>query len=388
MNSKKGKPIPAPKMNSTNLYVTTTQIIMKSDPRNPNSWQDLYRLVPYLRNSLCCVVCLDLLVDPLTPTIAQCQHHLCSPCKGGGAKKIKPACEGCKDCKDYTENKRLRILLQCYKKMCISLVNSPLFKSIKMQASQPGTGFERGASNLILLIKEGALFEDDYKSKGGLPKSAYSILPCIYTNSASTQNIQPQVKDNKNVVLNSNVQNRTSFYSVLYPGTGSKITLKRKQKDGAGSISKVPTANKQKEFTEKASTAMFHFSKKFEGYKLITYSIFKKPCTVKPKKGCRCGNATATPGKLTCCGQRCPCYVDSKPCIECKCRGCRNPHRMDGQKVMPHIPELQQMQLVPTTQQPVLSPDVQSVKIEGIDLDAQFTTFETMGMNQHFKTYK
>lgn len=64
--------------------------------------------------------------------------------------------------------------------------------------------------------------------------------------------------------------------------------------------------------------------------------MFKKPpakCTVKQKKGCRCGNATATPGKLTCCGQRCPCYVESKACIECKCRGCRNPHTPDGGKV-------------------------------------------------------
>lgn len=51
------------------------------------------------------------------------------------------------------------------------------------------------------------------------------------------------------------------------------------------------------------------------------------------RKGCRCGNATATPGKLTCCGQRCPCYVESKACIECRCRGCRNPHRPGGRKV-------------------------------------------------------
>ncbi|XP_018578752.1 E3 ubiquitin-protein ligase MSL2 [Anoplophora glabripennis] len=366
MNSKEKPPIPVPKMNATNLYATTTQIVMKSDPKNPNSWQDLYRLVPYLRNSLCCVVCSNLLVDPLTPTIAQCQHHLCRPCKGG-RKKIKPACEGCKECKDYTENKRLRILLQCYKKMCVWLIHSPLFKSITMQASQPGTGFERGASNLIMLIKEGAAFQDDYKSNGGLPKSAYSILPCIYTNSANTQGVHSQVgKDNKNLVLNSNMQNRTSFYSVLYPGNGSKITLKRKQKDSLGN-SKSGT-NRQREYAEKA--------------------VFKKPCTVKPKKGCRCGNATATPGKLTCCGQRCPCYVDSKPCLECKCRGCRNPHRMDGQKVMPHIPELQQIQLVQSTPPPVLSQDVQSVKIEGIDLETQFTAFDSMNMNQHFKTYK
>jgi hypothetical protein len=45
------------------------------------------------------------------------------------------------------------------------------------------------------------------------------------------------------------------------------------------------------------------------------------------KRGCRCGLATPNPGKLTCCGQRCPCYVDGKGCFDCKCRGCRNPHR-------------------------------------------------------------
>ncbi|CAH1980566.1 unnamed protein product [Acanthoscelides obtectus] len=365
----KEKTIPVPKMNATNLYVTTTQIIMKSDPKNPNSWQDLYRLVPYLRNSLCCVVCSYLLVDPLTPTIAQCQHHLCRSCKGG-RKKIKPACEGCKECNDYTDNKRLRILLQCYKKMCLSLINSPLFNSINIQASHPGNGFERGASNLIHLIKEGACFAAEYTSNGGLPKSAYSILPCVYTNSSIIQSNQsrPTNNDNRNALLNSNVQNK-SFYSVLYPGSGSKITLKRKQKDTATSSTKAHfTPTRQKEFTEKA--------------------LFKKPCNVKPKKGCRCGNATATPGKLTCCGQRCPCYVDSKACLECKCRGCRNPHRVDGQKVMPHIPELQQIQIVSSTQPPVLAPDIQDVKIEGFDLDTSFTTFDQIGLDQNFKTYK
>lgn len=62
--------------------------------------------------------------------------------------------------------------------------------------------------------------------------------------------------------------------------------------------------------------------------------------TANKRRGCRCGNATPTPGKLTCCGQRCPCYVDSKSCIGCKCRGCRNPHRPGGGKVRPIIPEL------------------------------------------------
>lgn len=74
------------------------------------------------------------------------------------------------------------------------------------------------------------------------------------------------------------------------------------------------------------------------------------------RRGCRCGNATPTPGKLTCCGQRCPCYVDSKSCIGCKCRGCRNPHRPDGGKVRPVIPELACYEIQVADETPRLSP--------------------------------
>ncbi|XP_019867370.1 E3 ubiquitin-protein ligase MSL2 isoform X2 [Aethina tumida] len=360
------------KMNSTSLYITTTQIILKSEPNNPSTWQDLYRLVPYLRNSLCCVVCGNLLVDPLSPGIGRCQHHLCRRCKGG-RKRIKPACSFCKDNVDYTENKSLRILLQCYKKMCSSLINSPIFRGLKEQANKTqATGVERGAGNLILLIREGASFHDEYTSSGGLPKSTYSILPCVYTNS-STQTLQPTVTSEptpNNVITSNNVQSRPSLYSVLY-GSGNKITIKRKPKESTEVKNKCATV--KKEVGEKA--------------------VFKKPpskCNVKPKRGCRCGNATATPGKLTCCGQRCPCYVDGKACIECKCRGCRNPHRPDGNKVRPHIPELSQIQYLPTPQiqQPTivdqdLYRDMHNV-VKINNLDPSYTSFDS----QRFKTYK
>jgi len=50
------------------------------------------------------------------------------------------------------------------------------------------------------------------------------------------------------------------------------------------------------------------------------------------KGGCRCGLATQTPGQLTCCGQRCPCYVGGERCVDCRCRGCRNPYDEYGNK--------------------------------------------------------
>ncbi len=61
----------------------------------------------------------------------------------------------------------------------------------------------------------------------------------------------------------------------------------------------------------------------------------RKRVNKKPKpKGCRCGLATPNPGKLTCCGQRCPCYAAFKGCCpDCRCRGCRNPR-----KLVPDLP--------------------------------------------------
>lgn len=351
-------------MNSTSLYVTTNQIILKGNPDIPSTWQDLYRLLPYLRNSLCCVVCCNLLISPLTPTTGKCQHHLCNKCKGG-KKKIKPACVWCKECLSYTENKQLRTLLQCYKKMCIFLLNSNIYKNLIEASKVPATGVERGAGNLLILIKEGAMFQDHYECNVGLSKDVYSILPCVYTNS-STQTLQncQIIEGKKNIIINPKNTNGTPVYSVMYAGTGNKITIKRKPKDHLEKQQGL-----KKDSNEKA--------------------VFKKPpskCVVKQRKGCRCGNATATPGKLTCCGQRCPCYVDSKACVECKCRGCRNPHTPDGNKVinLPHVinqykeqqsKPIQQLQAINSREIPVL----QHVKIE---LDANLTIEQ---LNEHLK---
>lgn len=42
---------------------------------------------------------------------------------------------------------------------------------------------------------------------------------------------------------------------------------------------------------------------------------------------CRCGSgAKRAPGNLTCLGQRCACYKEGRPCLNCKCHGCKNPN--------------------------------------------------------------
>lgn len=182
------------------------------------------------------------------------------------------------------------------------------------------------------------------------------------------------------------VSNGSTMYSVLYAGNGNKITIKRKA-DPPHVQRRATLHTLDKEGHIKLAKTIADNSSGLTGFKLpqtstttmvtsVTTSIGAQQQNIASvggvsgggsgtsnnssnstasskqnakqllkRRGCRCGNATATPGKLTCCGQRCPCYVDSKSCIDCKCRGCRNPHRADGMKVRPHIPELQNLEI-------------------------------------------
>ncbi|KAJ0182464.1 hypothetical protein K1T71_001833 [Dendrolimus kikuchii] len=323
-------------MNATSLYVSTCRLIILADAADKSSWTDLFRLVPYLRQSLSCTVCGNLLKEPYTPTSSGCQHHVCKKCKGG-RKKLKPSCSWCKDYEKYTENLQLRILLQCYKKLCEYFMGTDVYKTL-LDEDEIAAGVNGGtvaSSGLIDLIQEGAGFSDDYKSTAGLSKSAYSILPCVYTNSASTQtqaassSSSGDTRSSKDSPNSRTTSNGSPLYSVMYAGSGNKITIKRKAVDELDSS---PTEQPPKE----GKSNQLGFKKP---------SNRTRSSASSKRKGCRCGNATATPGKLTCCGQRCPCYVESKPCTECKCKGCRNPHRPDGMKVRPHIPQLDSLQL-------------------------------------------
>ncbi|XP_055858611.1 E3 ubiquitin-protein ligase MSL2 [Episyrphus balteatus] len=401
-------------MNAISLYVSTSRIILQHDPStHDQKISDLYRLVPYLRQSISCAVCGRLLKDPFAPKESKCQHNVCRLCVRG-RKNIRPSCNSCKDCQDYRtyeENKQMRILIQCYKSMCEHIMSTALYNLIckqSIQTSNVVSGIIIPQLSLVELIEEGANFEDILMvfsaelpktyvkpalvntvpaphppspmlqvSSPQLPlviKQEFPLIdiskpvPIVVTQTPSSQSLSylkhssaaisststsaPTIvsssmklgqinktpsfvtqhrSDAKASVMMAptvdgittqqvrnpppikTVSNGTAMYSVLYTGIGNKITIKRKtdvEEENAPRKAVAPTLFRQ---VNKQNTK---------------------------RRGCRCGNATATPGKLTCCGQRCPCYVDSKSCIGCKCRGCRNPHRPDGGKVRPVIPEL------------------------------------------------
>lgn len=415
-------------MNAISLYVSASRLLFNQSDSDNANYSDLYRLVPYLRQSLSCTVCANLLVEPYSPEI--CQHHVCRQCIGG-RKNLKPTCSSCRTYHNYHANTQLRILLQCYKSLCNYILATPnvyssMHKYVHVDAIANGT--TEVPQNLAELIDEGAQFHDEYKSNSGLPKSKISILPCIFTSASSsvttsqnpsgsglintkkttfnkttpslaatandtntptfvrTTSAQPicitsvassstaaqviaagskssaalpmqstlkpsdiaiSVFNNPTITKNTpikTVSNGSAMYSVLYTGSGSKITIKRKTDDNnvftaANTMStkevldilsrnpakitqhpQIQHIQTQKPTLKTIAHQPSHMvpapkiiqpqtTTQLTGFlnSLPTSQNFKKPQfalkpnkTLQKRKGCRCGNATPTPGKYFC----------------------------------------------------------------------------------------
>ena len=182
-------------MNATSLYVSTCRLVIQANTEEQSSWNDLYRLLPYLRQALSCTVCDKLLVEPYSPESA-CQHHVCKSCRGR-KKKLKPSCSWCKCYDSYSENVQLRILLQCYKKLNEYLVGTTIFRKLKANESNGGT------HGLSEIIEEGAGFKDEFNSYAGLSKSALKQLPLPC---APMQNlISVQTQTNNSILVEKNL---------------------------------------------------------------------------------------------------------------------------------------------------------------------------------------
>jgi len=106
-----------------------------------------------------------------------------------------------------------------------------------------------------------------------------------------------------------------------------KSGFKRSSADKGNSIRKLSLTIRQlSEGSNSASTSTGVGIKFGDGNVDGSVTRRQKSSAPKVKIGCRCAMATPAPGKLTCCGQRCPCYAAFHGCCpSCKCRGCRNP---------------------------------------------------------------
>ncbi|XP_026036057.1 E3 ubiquitin-protein ligase MSL2b [Astatotilapia calliptera] len=121
-------------VNATSLFVSASRSVLQCDPRDPRALAELCKLLPFFRQSLSCLVCGNLLQDPIAPTNSSCQHYVCRGCKGQ-RMQLKPSCSWCKDYSRFEENRQLSLLVHCYRKLCLYITQSPLAPHIASAAS-------------------------------------------------------------------------------------------------------------------------------------------------------------------------------------------------------------------------------------------------------------
>lgn len=451
-------------MNAISLYITTCRYIVESNTHEAETWADLYKYLPILRQALSCCVCTKILHHPMGPTESACQHHVCSSCLGG-KMRLRPSCSWCKDFNCFVDNAQLRIVVQCFRKLCEYLASSAI--AVNLAATNNG-GTTSNA--LMAIIQEGLSIRDDFSASPGC-RTANPAPPTLQKvngptpisprrgyNKASFQKKEVNHSKNDNKISNGVSTLQSEISSSVTPSTiltmpvpttsckhdrrpsalrSDRTCIKRRRRRSAQSVNmscrvgtskgesptiekveKSPTrSNNTKDIpkvsnlqcvdvvtvrdelcndkliTKNGNIPMFKLSEtvaiehdynkgmdsnseqtritpellptvKMEAAVVLKKSrveLCRAPihgrCSQteskksskksssrnnKVKTGCRCGLATAKPGNLTCCGQRCPCYSSFKGCVDCRCRGCRNP-RGDPAK-NPLALQLQQMQ--------------------------------------------
>ncbi|XP_060835612.1 E3 ubiquitin-protein ligase MSL2 isoform X1 [Rhopalosiphum padi] len=217
--------------------------------------------------------------DPLTwqnmhTLLPQLHKHLsCQVCHKL-IDRMNPHLDGyaCSECVNHqiTENTS-SIILQCYKKLCAYIHSSPVYKVMCTRVED---------KQLVEILTEVI----------GLSRSVNGYSGMTNGTLIKQETKEVDNKDNNLLISSSDVQ--------------------------------LPIENQ----TPKDYTNLQLFDVQSLNSKPEFNNIPKKKKNER-RWGCRCGNATTTPGKLTCFGQRCPCYTEQKSCEQCKCKGCRNPRQ-------------------------------------------------------------
>ncbi|KAM8882207.1 LOW QUALITY PROTEIN: E3 ubiquitin-protein ligase MSL2-like [Synchiropus picturatus] len=112
-------------VNATSLYVSASRSALQCDPADPRALAELCKLLPFFRQSVSCLVCGNLLQEPVAPVDSSCQHSVCRGCRGQ-RMQLKPSCSWCKDQSGFQENRQLSLLVRCYRTLCRYITQSPL----------------------------------------------------------------------------------------------------------------------------------------------------------------------------------------------------------------------------------------------------------------------
>lgn len=354
-------------MHSMEFYVSTCRCVMQANTEEPETWADLYRLLPCLRQSLSCYVCTKILSNPIGPSDNVCRHFVCKKCRGG-KMKLKPSCSWCKDHSKFEENLLLKILVTSFIKLCEYIYASPIGRKISADTVNGET------NSLISILQEAIIVEDDYVVKTSQPglntgeqtketvkiESTHPVPGCSNNEdmserqsemSADDEKVEvkdikestdksedkyaiPQVPDNdleRNTVRKSQKKMVVFLKRAAKNRQNKRNQLKLPRKTTLLKVSKAKT-NHLSRLTKREPISDIHpvvpvsAENDPENEQSKRLKLDLPPPKLKPPSFCRCGKSGRY-NQLTCLGQRCPCYSMKLPCIGCKCKGCRNPKK-------------------------------------------------------------
>ena len=328
-------------MYALDFYTSVCRIVMCADPSVEESWTELRRLLPCLRQSLGCNVCFNILRDPVGPNHNVCRHFVCAAC-AGGKMRLKPACSWCKDHWSFVPSPSLEMLVTCFHKLCSYVLTAPLGDAICSLSVNGET------NNLKSILLEGKNFVSASSVKSEVAELSFNPQPSTSTIPETTDltTIANGLDTDTNDVLSEELDD---FDAVPTFSFNKRDRSKRTVKRSVKIISKAAKLKQQKCKRNNKKTKTFFKrdlkKKKVQKNRKTTKSLTAKldqdshvplskkvklelqPPALKPLSTCNCGKS-GNFNQLTCIGQRCPCYSMKLPCLRtCKCRGCRNPKK-------------------------------------------------------------
>ncbi|XP_041050757.1 E3 ubiquitin-protein ligase MSL2-like [Carcharodon carcharias] len=358
---------------ATEIYIAVCRCAMLLSARSGAEVEqvqaDLCRLLPYLRQSLSCVVCGNLLKNPVGPKKSACQHFVCKSCTGQ-KMQMKPSCSWCKDYGTFVENEQLHILLTCYKKLCDYIASCAILENISEKYTSP--------VNLNILLEEAMMLVHGEMESSVLcctDKAMKIINKLTPLQVVQVQVVQKSFASNQPTDLaDANIKDRKKVASVFsrkickqsMSQTNDGCSMKNTEdkriiqasteqipvshippSDKSSFNLNKPTDNRHSSVAERLKNMVKSYNAKYKTVKRLgnqeCASSVKSMCKKsKGKPGCKCGRAACAPSVLTCRGQRCPCYANRRSCLDCICCGCNNSYMENGTKKLESfaVPEI------------------------------------------------
>lgn len=372
-------------MNATTLYVEACKCMLSLEAGSQTQavWDQLFHLLPKLRQALTCRVCRRLLVDPYGSH--SCEHHVCKGCLRK-KRSLNPGCRWCTNLEKLSEDKQTRILLACYQKLCefiahkvpgaqrlsittqngeynkiFAIIQEAVTSPISLSHSQnqppqnlPASGSDGESNSRISSpgLSHGGNFNMASESRVIEPKLPAEVKRLVPQNAAKLLSPQPIAGGNK-----IDKKRKRKPFKGTYYNYGKKKKTSPRHSASAPELSCSTEMRSRIEHVESLDLRTSDCSPEISDEKEVDseevvvvgntepepkMELRKEQTVVTPPgkkksrgklKRCSCGTSSKflSPRCVT---TRCPCFSDGGSCECCPCLNCGNPFNNNNEKLL------------------------------------------------------